>query len=82
MALSEAETAAGMIEVEVWVAVDNNEAVFVATGSDELQEDCNDNDCSLVRRVVCLTIKLQAPGAVDVAVELPAESSEASVTVK
>jgi hypothetical protein len=81
MALTSKEVEAGMVEAEVWVAVDCEGNHFVGRDADALVEDCDNNDCNLVRRVVCMTIKLPCPGYSEVAVELPAESGEVSVKV-
>lgn len=73
---------ADMTEVEVWVAVDCEGNHYVGADYDALYSACNDNDCATERRVVCVTIKLPKPEAIQVTVELPAESSECKVTVK
>ena len=70
-----------MTEVEVWVVVDDNGNVALGTDSDAAQEQAGENDLGMIRRVVCVNIKLPTPEAIAVDVELPAESSECKVTV-
>lgn len=82
MPLTQAEKDDGMIEVEVWVAVDAEERVWAHEDLDTLKERLAEDDASITRRVVRVTIKLPVPTEIEVAVELPAESSEAVVTVK
>lgn len=45
-------------------------------------ESANDNDCCLARRVIRVCLSLPTPEPIEIDVELPPESGEASVTVK
>lgn len=69
-----------MIEVEVWVIVDENGEAFADVDYEACHDKCKENS-SCLTRAVKLTIKLPNIVPIEAVVELPAESSECKVTV-
>lgn len=69
-----------MIEVEVWVIVDENGEAFASTDYEEAFDKMRENS-SCLTRTAKITVKMPAPVAIEAVVELPAESSECKVTV-
>lgn len=71
-----------MTEIEVFVIVDGDGNVVANADLDEASTLANDNDLGPVRRVLKLCIKMPTPEPLEVAVELPGEDADATVTVK
>lgn len=70
-----------LVEVDVWVCVDSQGNHWSSNDEEALLELVNDECSDGIRRIVKITLKLPAPVAIEVAVELPAESQECCVTV-
>lgn len=73
-----------MLEVEVWVRVNEQGEYEVGTTCEECSSRYRDSgsDTDLPDRLVCVTLKLPAPQAVQVTATLSEETSETQVTVE
>ncbi len=69
------------MEAEIFVCVDADGNCWTHTDWDALNELLVEDGANNIRRIIQLNIKLPLPTAIEVAVELPAESNEASVKV-